>query len=306
MPNFKPYPKIHRLGKDETMSLSGSILDGTVYIQEKLDGANASIWMDDEGNIRCGSRTQDVTEKPFNGFPEYVMAHEGINRYLKDNPKDRLYGEWLVRHTVGYNETSYRKFYLFDIEVTPLNMNMDIEFMYDVAKDYGIETAYFVGKFENPTPEQVQEYCGKSQYGQKWEGVVIKNPSFRNKFGDPCHAKIVTQEFKEDNGVTFGGNSKDSNTYEEMYMVNKYMTLERVRKIVQKIEAIDGKAKLSDIPKVQSMAYHDMLTEEIWEISQKKMVIDFAKLQTLCYKKAIFIFKNILEDDISVAFSNLR
>jgi hypothetical protein len=49
-----------------------------------------------------------------------------------------------------------------------------------------------------------------------------------------------------------------------------------------------------------------MLTEEIWEISQKKKVIDFAKLQTLCYKKAIFIFKNLLEDDISVAFSNLR
>lgn len=305
MPQFKPYPKIHRLGKDETMSLSGSILDGTVYVQEKLDGANASIWMDDEGNIRCGSRTQDVTEKPFNGFPEYVLGHDGIRAYLRANPLHRLYGEWLVRHTVGYNETSYRKFYLFDIELAH-GENMEIQTMYMEAETYGIETAHFVGKFENPTPQQVEAYCGKSQYGQKGEGVVIKNPSFRNKFGDPCHAKIVTQEFKEDNGVTFGGNNKDSDTYEEMYTVNKYMTLERVRKIVQKIEAIDGKAKLSDIPKVQSMAYHDMLVEEIWEISQKKKVVDFAKLQTLCYKKAIFIFKNIIEEDISVAFSNLQ
>ena len=46
---FKKYPKIHRLGKEETEG----ILDGVCYIEEKLDGANASIWIDKRGEITC-------------------------------------------------------------------------------------------------------------------------------------------------------------------------------------------------------------------------------------------------------------
>ena len=71
--NFKKYPKIHRLGKDETLG----ILDGDCHTQEKIDGANASIWLGDDGDIRCGSRNNDVTEGSFNGLVEYVKNHKG-------------------------------------------------------------------------------------------------------------------------------------------------------------------------------------------------------------------------------------
>jgi len=54
---FLKYPKIHRLGKSETEG----ILDGQCYIQEKIDGANTSIWMDEDGTIHCGSRNNDLT-----------------------------------------------------------------------------------------------------------------------------------------------------------------------------------------------------------------------------------------------------
>ena len=72
------------------------------------------------------------------------------------------------------------------------------------------------------------------------------------------------------------------------------MTLERVRKIMQKAESMDGKLDLKDCPKIASMSYHDMLTEEIWEIAKDKRKVDFAVLQGLCTKKAIFIFKDVL------------
>lgn len=42
---FIKYPKIHRLGKEETEG----ILNALCYIQEKIDGANTSIWIGEDG-----------------------------------------------------------------------------------------------------------------------------------------------------------------------------------------------------------------------------------------------------------------
>jgi len=58
---FKEYKKIQALHKEEC----DGILHGTCYLQEKVDGANASIWVED-GNIHCGSRTRDLTKSLFN------------------------------------------------------------------------------------------------------------------------------------------------------------------------------------------------------------------------------------------------
>jgi len=116
---FKKYPKIYRLGKEET----DGILIGDVHIEEKIDGANGQIWIED-GKVRIGSRNNTLTcdvhnpkegDNHFNGFLTYVAQHEGINKLLTEHPEIRLYGEWLVRHTLQYNETNYQHFYLFDI-----------------------------------------------------------------------------------------------------------------------------------------------------------------------------------------------
>ena len=40
---FKKYRKIHRLGAEE----NEGILVGKVMIQEKIDGANTSIWLEE-------------------------------------------------------------------------------------------------------------------------------------------------------------------------------------------------------------------------------------------------------------------
>lgn len=49
--NFHPYQHVEKLGTAEV----DGILDGTVYVFPKLDGANASVWLDD-GEVKCGSR----------------------------------------------------------------------------------------------------------------------------------------------------------------------------------------------------------------------------------------------------------
>lgn len=302
---FKKYPKIHRLGKEETEG----ILEGVVHIEEKIDGANVSIWMDD-GEIMCASRSQRITEG-FNGFVDWVKKHPTLPTLFERYPNFRLYGEWLVRHTIAYKETSYKQFYLFDVTSRMPETDADPEAreefwakmaVHELAKDYDLRTPEYHGEFRNPSTEAIMEFVGKSTLGDKGEGVVLKNPLFRDKFGNHNYAKIVTESFKEDNGVTFGGNNKHSDSYSEMYVVNKYMTLARIEKIMNKIQPlIDKKLDLEHIPRISNTAYHDMLTEEIWEIAGKVQALDFNILKRVAMKKAVQIYKDVITGDISVA-----
>lgn len=296
---FIPYPKIHRIGKEET----DGILLGTCYIEEKIDGANTSIWFEN-GELKTASRTQIKTDG-FNGFVDCVKNNEPIKKCLSENPNYRLYGEWLVRHTIAYNELAYKKFYLFDITIisgTETEQWLTREEVLEIGAKYGIPTPKQFGRFIDPTEEEIRVYAGKTDLGDKGEGIVIKNPDFINKFGVMTYAKIVTESFKEDNSVTFGGNNKHSDTYNEVYVVNKYISLARVEKIMNKIQpTIDKRLDLEHIPRITGTVYHDMLTEEIWEIQDKIPSLNFQILKRIAYKKIVQIYKEILTGDISVA-----
>ena len=306
---FKRYPKVHRLGKEET----DGILEGDVHVEEKIDGANAQIWIED-GKIAIGSRNNTLCsdvmnpvegDNYFNGFLEYVAGHEGIKKLLTENTNLRLYGEWLVKHTIHYTETSFHQFYLFDISFVSTQDKetcLSKENVISTAKRFGINTPAYHGMFTNPTTEQLMVFVGKSTIGEEGEGIVLKNEGFIDKFGDNTYAKIVTQSFTESNGITFGGNNKYSDTYHEMWVVNKFITLARVQKIMQKLQPqIEERLDLKHIPRIINTVYHDMLTEEIWAIAKKVPALDFKRLCSLSHKKAIQIYKDILLGTISVA-----
>lgn len=293
---FKAYPKIHRLGKDETIGL---IEFGEVVVQEKIDGANTSIWIEN-GVLCAGSRTRQLGEESFNGFMEYIRGHEGIMAMLAARPSYRFYGEWLVRHTISYNETAYRQWYMFDIQDGETFLSQDS--VATIAQFYGINypQIFAEGKL---TEAEIREFVGKTNLGDKGEGVVIKNPDFKNQFGDLCYAKIVTEKFKEDNALVFGGNNKHSDTYWEMYVVNKYCTLARVQKIMNKIQPeVNEKLDKKHTPRIIQTCYHDLITEDSWEIANKVLAVDFHKLKSLCFKKFVKIYHDILENHISVAY----
>lgn len=301
MSTFKKYPKIHRLGKEETEG----ILDGLCHVEEKIDGANASIWLDKRGEITCGSRNRELAEG-FNGFVDWVKNNEKVVAFLKENPHVRFYGEWLVPHTIAYNEMAYKNFYLFDIteikDGEEQEEFFDREEVHQIAQQLDLPTPEYHGSFDSPTLSELEEYVGKTTLGEVGEGIVIKNPSFRDKFGSHNYAKIVSEKFKEDNGVVFGGNNKHSDTYWEMYIVNKYMTLARVEKIMNKVQPlVDKQLDLEHTPRIANTAYHDMLTEEIWEIAQKVGKVDFKALKRVAMKKATQIYKDKLRGHLSIA-----
>jgi hypothetical protein len=297
MGEYKKYPKIHRLGKEET----DGILDNELTIQEKVDGANCSIfWLD--GKVRCGTRTRMLPEdESFNGFQEFVKANPKITNLLAARNELILYGEWLVKHTITYPDEAYRKVYLFDIYNTTTDEWLDQPGVKMVAEELGLEYPHI---FANGrlTEEQIKEFVGTSAIAPSGEGVVIKAEGFLNKFGDHVYAKLVHEKFKESNAIVFGGNNKHSETYWEMYVVNKYCTTGRVQKIMQKMQPqVDRRMDMEHTSMVAGSCYHDMITEEIWEIVKKVPALNFKKLQGLCMKKFIQIYHDILNNTLSVA-----
>lgn len=298
---FKPYLKIKRLGSEE----NEGILLGKVFIQEKIDGANLSCWLKEDGIIGVGSRTQDVSAGGFNGAVEYIRSHKGICELLKQYPYCRLYFEWLVRHTVSYDETKYKKAYLYDIFDHNINKFWKINDVYNVGEEFEIEMPELFATLENPSLEEIMPFVGKSALGQNGEGVVLKNFDFVNKFGDTEYAKIVTEKFKEDNAITFGGNNRHSETYWEMFCVNKYISLSRVEKIMNKIQPlIEHKLGIEDTARIIHTVYHDFWIEKCWKIQKEVPSLNFRKLSQLSCRKAAQIYHDILNNSISVADQN--
>lgn len=296
---FRTYPKIHRLGKEETEG----ILDAEVTIQEKIDGANVSIWLADDGTIRYASRSHELGDDDFNGFGTYVKEREVIlQEYFKNFPHNRLYGEWLVKHTITYPDEAYKKMYLYDVYMEQLDEYADQPSVHNTAVILGLEYPHVFVQDEILTEEQIKEYVGKSAIAPAGEGVVIKSTSFKNKWGNHVYAKLVTEHFKESNAIVFGGNNKYSETYWEMWVVNKFCTTSRLQKVMQKLQPErDHRLDMADTPEVLGRAYYDLITEEIWEIVTKVPALDFKKLKLLCGKKFRQIYHDILNNSLSIA-----
>lgn len=295
--SYKTYPKIHRLGKEETEG----ILEHEVVVQEKVDGANISIF-EHEGQIRCGTRTRMLPlDESFNGFQEAVRANDKLVRFFETEPDKILYGEWLVKHTITYPDEAYRKIYLFDIYDKTEGTWLVQKKVQKWAEKLGLEYPHIfaTGKV---TEDEIKDFVGKSAIAPAGEGVVLKAKDFVNKFGDHSYAKMVHEKFKESNAIVFGGNNKHSESYWEMYVVNKYCTVARVQKIMQKLQAeTDHRLDMKETPQVAGSCYHDMITEEIWEIVKKVPKLDFKKLQLLCNRKHIQIYHDILNNTLSIA-----
>jgi RNA ligase len=114
-PNLIKYPRTHHIqgsrlqpGDEDLCSVPfSSIAHHHVVVEEKVDGANAAIRFDAQGQLLLQSRGHYLTggerEKHFNLFKQWAYTHAGAfwdilgDRYL-------LYGEWLyAKHTVFYD-----------------------------------------------------------------------------------------------------------------------------------------------------------------------------------------------------------
>ena len=285
---FQKYQHVERFGIDETEHIEL----GECYVFPKLDGTNASVWLRD-GVMCCGSRNRELSLENDNaGFMAWATQSKPLLSYLKDNPTHRLYGEWLVPHSINtYKKDAWRRFYVFDVttsdgeDVVHLHYNL----YKPVLESHGVDYIPPVAIIRNADYEQLVEQLAQNVFmvedgAGAGEGIVLKRYDYRNKYGRQTWAKIVTSEFKEKHAKTMVAPEKTGAKMVEAEIADKYVTKALVEKEYAKIHS-DGGWTSRCIPRLLSTVFHALLTEETWHFVKEhnNPKVDFKRLQRFTY-----------------------
>lgn len=281
MTEFIKYPHLERFGTDEVDGINL----GLCYIFPKIDGSNGSLWMD-QGELKAGSRNRDLSLDNDNaGFYAWALDQKVFWDFLTNNPCLRLYGEFLVPHSLKtYREDAWRKFYVFDVYDDTTNEFLPYEEYKKLLDEYGIEYIPCTLKATNPTYEVLARACDENRYliqenSGVGEGIVIKRYDFKNRFGRTTWAKLITNTFKDKHIKEMGGSVVNLKMVEEE-IANEFITSHTVDKIIEKIRNAQGQFGSRDIPRLLQTSFHELVTEELWEAikKHKNPKIDFKTL----------------------------
>ena len=125
---------------DDTLTLeknTDAFIQGDIIsITEKIDGANSSIYYDKKlDRLRCFSSKNELDfSNQLRGFLTYVesLDKEPFIKY----PNYIFFGEWLVSHTVIYDDSNYNKWYLFSVYDTVSGRWLSQDFVKKFAEKY--------------------------------------------------------------------------------------------------------------------------------------------------------------------------
>lgn len=236
MKEIKKYTDIVRYGKSNT---NGVVQEGDfISITEKIDGANASFCIDNENElgVSCYSRNTPLSEgNTLRGFYGWVADYI-VSIKEKLNPSYRYFGEWLVSHKIIYNAEAYNKFYLFSIWDEEKQEYLSDEVVKSEAARLGLQTVtyFYEGKFISF--EHLMSFVGKSDLTltpNTGEGVVVKNVSYKDRYGNQMFVKLVSEAFAEVQKQRLPKNPNVNNA--EVELVKSVLTTARVSKLLHKL-----------------------------------------------------------------------
>lgn len=298
---FKKYPEIPRLGHEDVLEIL-QYGEDFIFVEAKVDGGNGSMWIDEkDGQVHFGSRNRDLTSdqdyKMFAGLQAKLREHLHIKEMngIILNPDYFYYFEWMAVHTIRYTSAPF----IIGLDIR-LKRAMDSDdfglFLSREGKErefdrIGIEIVPLVwkGKVSDLKKLKVEELVPQSKYFNGLEeGIVIKNYSRMSKLGHhQLFAKVVREEFKEDNRAVFGSvKNKESDSDK---IVNQFVTEARIKKQIHKL--VDEEGKTLDRSLMQflpSAVIKDVVKEEILFIYDTYSYINFKELKgrvpKLCLK----------------------
>lgn len=291
---FKRYQHVERFGNSEV----NDIEIGVCYIFPKIDGTNSSVWLNENGELKAGSRNRELTLENDNaGFYNLISKNDAIASYLKKHPTHRLFGEWLVPHSLKtYRDDAWRKFYIFDVCVDSDEKETGLEYIpYDIYKplleEFNLEYLAPLKIIKNGTYDNFIKELENNTFLIKdgtgtGEGIVIKNYDFYNRYGRQTWAKIVSSEFKEKHHKTMGAPTVE-NKMVEQEVVDEFVTGAFVEKEYSKIVNVKGEWNSKMIPQLLNTIYHELICEEMWNIVKKfrNPKLDFKTLNSLTINK---------------------
>ena len=304
---FKKYPDIERLGHEDNKDIL-AFNEDTLVIEEKVDGGNGSFWIEeDNGLIHFGSRNRDLIiendDKAFARQQIQLKEHllELEKEGIKLNPDYYYYIEWMAKHIITYTRAPFA--IGLDIRLKHANNQEGAGFF--IGRDakeqefarLKIECVPCIwrGKVEDLKKLNIRELIPKSKYYDGIaEGIVIKNYCRKHPYDNhQLYAKIVRDEFKEDNKAVFG-NLKGGIT-DTTKIIEEFCTDARIRKAVLKFVNEDGmKLELSLMQKVPTYVIKDILKEEFSTIYERYKFIDFKEMRQKLPKRCLGVINQMM------------
>lgn len=285
---FIKYQHLERFGTTEVLNIEV----GKIHVFPKIDGTNGSLWLND-GVFCAGSRNRHLTLDNDNaGFMAWAIQDKAIGKFFAYNLDLRLYGEWLVPHSLKtYREDAWKRFYVFDVArlVDGEIQYLPFEEYEPLLKDAGVDYIPPLAMVNNCTYEKLIEYLEGNNFLIKdgegaGEGIVIKNYSYKNRFGRTTWAKIVTSEFREKHTKEMGASYVDMKPPVEQDIVETFVTKALVDKVYAKINSETGFTS-RQIPQLLNTVFYDLVREDCWTFvkKHKNPNINFNTLQHLTY-----------------------
>jgi len=274
------YPNVYQLGH----KLVSNVLDGYVLVQEKIDGSQISFGIDNLGDLRIRSKNKEIDiEHPDDMFR---LAVEWIVKNRSNLQAGWTYrGEYLQKskhNTLAYSRVPRNNIILFDI-CDGLESYLSYSDLCAEAKRIGLEVVplFAEGVFTEANILAHKDIWLSRESilgGTKVEGVVIKNYNVFTAEKKVAMAKIVRQEFKEQNS----SNWKDEHPTSQdiiQRLIETYRNEARWRKAVQHLrDAGELQGEMRDIPLLMKEVSNDVLKECKDEILEQLFAYAWPKI----------------------------
>ncbi|HEU04057.1 MAG TPA: hypothetical protein ENH95_02920 [Nitrosopumilus sp.] len=292
-PVFHKYPKIKIIGDEENAELLVSPND-TIYLEEKIDGANFRF-MKTENGILFGSRSNELgygveeAEKNWKRCIRFILEKVPKEDSFNIKPGIIFYGECCVKHSFDYDWDKIPPYLGFDI--------MNEERFYDGPAKTNIFKAINLPIVPLIEIKKAKEITGpfndamvpQSHYSKSQaEGMVFKN------YEKQIFAKYVTTKFKEVNKNVFGTPKRYSETDADR-IVAMYCTNPRIDKQIFKLVDEGKKLEMALMKELPKRILEDIYAENWREILYSNFKLDMKRVRS----KVAIRCKNVLQQIIT-------
>jgi hypothetical protein len=290
MDEVKFYTHIEKLFEDfDSLKINDElegILSGEVFVSTKLDGSNGSVRLGGDGRLLLTSRARVLSAEFDNqGFFAQFAGDQRFLKLLGEHSSWVLFGEWIyTRGVLKYDPEIVGKFMVFDVLDSQTGEYLRPEIYFDELGKFGIDHIPILKTIINPVAEDLIKIITEHKSGYnsagEFEGVVLKNYEFRNKYGRQAFGKIVRDEWKE---IQASRRTQAVVEDLEQDIVDNYLTRAFIEKEFGKIENYDK----THAGELLGRIWHELITEETWHIIKKykNPKLNFARLNQLAIKK---------------------
>ena len=298
-PEFIKYPKIHAFGHKE----NEGILEGVLLIEEKVDGANYRVMLNDEGKWVFGSRNCTLGKEGDKIGGNFERA---VKWFLENVSRDKMvelerkFGKLIlclencVKHTIDYDWSKIPPVLGYDVWSIRDERFLNQHDKTEVLTSLNIPSVPYItsGVWGKDILDNNLKNIPKSMFREGVaEGITIKNYDKLDEFGHQLMAKVIADEFKEVNHEAFGTSPKFCNNDTDK-AVATWCTNHRVEKIIMKLIDEGVTHDMSMMMKLPKTMIDDIIAENSWEIIQSNLVIDFRKFRKRVATRCSIVLKN--------------